>query len=84
MNVSVNFIDKMRLLSTLKSEKFWPETLMTMALYGRIILTSQKAVEAENFEKIVEFITNFFFTLNLDFNVWIIDRVCFSDMIYVK
>ena len=57
---------------------------MTMALYGRIILISKKAVEAENLEKMVEFITNFFFTLNLDFNVWIIDRVCFSDMIYVK
>ena len=74
----------MRLSSTLKSEKVWPETLMTMALYGRIILISKKAVEAENLEKMVEFITNFFFTLNLDFNVWIIDRVCFSDMIYVK
>lgn len=74
----------MRLPSTLKSEKVWPETLMTMALYERIILISKKAVEAENLEKMVEFITKFFFTLNLDFNVWIIDRVCFSDMIYVK
>ena len=74
----------MRLPSTLKSEKVWPETLMTMALYGRIILISKKAVEADYFEKLVDFITNIFFTLKLDCNLWIIDRVCFSDMIYVK